>query len=224
MLGAVTVRVRFAPSPTGELHIGSVRTILYNYLFAKQNGGALVLRIEDTDQARLDPRALPSIYDGLHWLGIGWDEGPREGGPYGPYVQSERLPLYREHAQRLVDQGDAYFCFCSKERLDQLRAQQQARKELTRYDRFCRRIEPALAAERAARDPHVVRLKVPDAGVVAIDDLVHGKVEWQLATIEDQVLLKSDGFPTYHLAVVVDDHLMEVTHIIRGEEWLASVP
>ncbi len=220
----MTVRVRSAPSPTGELHIGNVRTMLYNHLFARQNGGTAVLRIEDTDQERFDPRALPSIYDGLHWLGLRWDEGPREGGPHGPYVQSERLAIYQRHAQQLVDEGAAYFCFCSKARLDQLRAQQQARRELTRYDRFCRKIDPATAAGRAAREPHVVRLKVPDEGVVAIDDMVHGHVEWSLATIEDQILLKSDGFPTYHLGVVVDDHLMEITHIIRGEEWLASVP
>lgn len=224
MLGRMPVRVRFAPSPTGELHIGSVRTILYNELFAKQANGTLVLRIEDTDQARFDPRALDSIYDGLHWLGLHWDEGPREGGPFAPYVQSERLSLYQTYAQQLVDEGSAYFCFCSKARLDQLRAQQQARGEITRYDRFCRGIDPGAAADRAAREPHVVRLKVPDDGVVAIDDLVHGHVEWPLATIEDQIVLKSDGFPTYHLGVVVDDHLMEITHIIRGEEWLASVP
>lgn len=198
--------------------------MLYNHLFARQNGGAAVLRIEDTDQERFDARALPSIYDGLHWLGLRWDEGPREGGPHGPYVQSERLAIYQRHAQQLVDEGAAYFCFCSKARLDQLRAQQQARRELTRYDRFCRKIDPPTAAGRAAREPHVVRLKVPDEGVVAIDDMVHGHVEWSLATIEDQILLKSDGFPTYHLGVVVDDHLMEITHIIRGEEWLASVP
>lgn len=220
----MTVRVRFAPSPTGELHIGSVRTILYNYLFAKQNGGTLVLRIEDTDQTRFDARALPSIYDGLHWLGIGWDEGPREGGPYAPYVQSERLALYQRCARQMVEAGTAYHCFCSKERLEQLRAAQAARREITRYDRACRRIEPKEAADRAAREAHTVRLKVPDEGTVGIDDLVHGRVEWPLQTIEDQVLQKSDGFPTYHLAVVVDDHVMRVTHVMRGEEWLPSVP
>jgi glutamyl-tRNA synthetase len=224
MLGAMTVRVRFAPSPTGELHIGSVRTILYNQLFATQKGGTLVLRIEDTDQGRFDPRALPSIYDGLHWLGIEWNEGPREAGPFAPYVQSERLAVYRSHADELIAKGAAYYCFCSKERLDQMRSLQQQRGEITRYDRFCRRIDPAVAADRAARETHVVRLKVPDEGTVAIEDLVHGHVEWPLDTVEDQVLMKSDGFPTYHLAVVVDDHLMEISHILRGEEWLASVP
>ena len=135
-------RLRFAPSPTGELHIGSVRTTLYNHYFAKQNGGTLILRIEDTDQERYDPRSLPSIYDGLHWLGIRWDEGPREGGPHAPYIQSERLPLYQENAKKLIEMGAAYFCFCSPERLAQMRAAQQARKEITRYDRLCRRIDP----------------------------------------------------------------------------------
>lgn len=224
MLGGVSARVRFAPSPTGEIHIGSVRTILYNYLFAKQNGGTMVLRIEDTDQERYDPRSLPSIYEGLRWLGIGWDEGPREGGPYAPYIQSERLASYQEHARRLVESGNAYPCFCSKERLDAMRASQQARKEITRYDGLCRKIDAKEAADRAARESHTIRLKVPDEGTIALDDLVHGRVEWPLAVIEDQVLLKSDGFPTYQLAVIVDDHLMEISHVLRGEEWLASTP
>ena len=220
----MTVRVLFAPSPTGSLHIGSVRTTLYNYFFARQNGGKLILRIEDTDQDRLVPGAIDSIYEGLAWLGVNWDEGPREGGPHAPYVQSERLPLYRTHAQQLVDAGSAYFCFCSKERLASLRAQQTARKEITRYDGLCRRIDPKEAAERANTEPHVVRQKVPDDGVVTLDDLVYGHIEWPLNTIEDQVLLKSDGFPTYHLAVVIDDHVMGITHILRGEDWLPSTP
>lgn len=220
----MTVRVRFAPSPTGSLHIGSVRTTLYNHLFAKQHRGSLILRIEDTDQERLVPDALASIYDGLHWVGIDWDEGPREGGAFGPYVQSERLPLYHEHARRLVDEGAAYRCFCTKERLAVVRAQQQSRGEVTRYDRHCRTIEAARAAERGASEPHVLRLKVPDEGSIAIDDLVFGRVEWPLRAIEDQVLLKSDGYPTYHFAVVVDDHLMAITHVFRGEDWLPSTP
>jgi glutamyl-tRNA synthetase len=218
------VRLRFAPSPTGALHIGSVRTTLYNYFFARQRDGALILRVEDTDQDRLVPGAIDSIYGGLHWLGISWNEGPQEGGPHAPYVQSERLPLYQKHAAELIDKGAAYYCFCSKERLAALRAEQEARKELTRYDRHCRNIPPADAAERAKTESHVIRLKVPDEGTLAIDDLVHGRIEWQVNTIEDQVILKSDGFPTYHLAVVVDDHVMEITHIMRGEEWIASVP
>jgi len=220
----VTVRVRFAPSPTGSLHIGSVRTALYNYLFARQSKGSLVLRIEDTDQDRLVPGAIESIYEGFDWVGVKWDEGPREGGPHAPYIQSARLPLYQKHAQELVDSAAAYFCFCSKERLASLRAQQAARKEITRYDGLCRRIDPKEAAERAKSEPHVVRLKVPDEGVIAVDDLVYGHIEWPLNTIEDQVLLKSDGFPTYHLAVVVDDHVMGITHVFRGEDWLPSTP
>jgi glutamyl-tRNA synthetase len=201
-----------------------VRTTLYNYLFARQRSGALILRIEDTDQDRLVAGGIDSIYDGLRWLGISWNEGPQEGGPYAPYVQSERLPLYQRHAQELIDKGAAYYCFCSKERLTALRAAQEARHEITRYDRHCRNIPPAEAAERAKTEPHVVRQKVPDEGTLAIEDLVHGRIEWQANTIEDQVLLKSDGFPTYHLAVVVDDHVMGITHIMRGEEWMASVP
>jgi len=220
----LSVRVRFAPSPTGALHIGSVRTILYNYLFARQRDGTLILRVEDTDQDRLVAGAIDSIYDGLHWLGIGWHEGPQEGGPHAPYVQSERLPLYQKHAQELIEKGAAYYCFCSKERLAAVRAEQEARKEPTRYDRHCRNIPPAEAAERAKTEPHVIRLKAPDEGTLAIDDLVHGHIEWQADTIEDQVLLKSDGFPTYHLAVVIDDHVMEISHIMRGDEWVASVP
>ncbi|HEV8536219.1 MAG TPA: glutamate--tRNA ligase [Candidatus Limnocylindria bacterium] len=220
----MSVRLRFAPSPTGALHIGSVRTFLYNYVFARQRGGTFILRVEDTDQERLVPGAIDSIYDGLHWLGITWDEGPREGGPHAPYVQSERLPLYRKHAEELIAKGAAYYCFCSKERLAELRREQEARHELTRYDRHCRNIPAAEAAERAKSESHVIRLKVPDEGTLAIDDLVHGRIEWQANTIEDQVLLKSDGYPTYHLAVVVDDHVMGITHIMRGEEWVASVP
>jgi glutamyl-tRNA synthetase len=220
----MTVRVRIAPSPTGEVHIGSVRTFLYNYLFAKQQGGTLVLRIEDTDQSRFDPKALDSVYDGLSWVGMSLDEGPREGGPDAPYVQSERLAMYQARAQELIDKGAAYPCFCSPERLAAMRAAQQARKEITRYDRLCRSIDPKEAADRASRERHVVRLKVPDEGTISVDDLVHGHVEWPLGVIEDQVILKSDGFPTYHLAVCVDDQVMRITHILRGEEWLASVP
>lgn len=220
----MTVRVRFAPSPTGELHIGSVRTTLYNFLFARQNAGHLILRIEDTDQERYDPGALDSIYDGLGWIGIRWDEGPREGGDVGPYIQSERLPVYARHAEQLVADGAAYHCFCSKERLEQVRAEQTARKEITRYDRLCRRIDPREAAERARSERHVIRLKVPEEGTIALEDLVHGHVEWPLASIDDQILMKSDGFPTYQLAVVIDDHLMRISHVLRGEEWLPSTP
>ena len=221
----MSVRVRFAPSPTGSLHIGSVRTTLYNYFLARKDpDGRLILRVEDTDQERLVPGAIDSIYDGLHWFGIRWDEGPREGGPHAPYVQSERLPLYQAKAQELVDSEAAYFCFCTKERLAQMRAAQQARGEITRYDRHCRNIPRAEAAARAASEPHVIRLKVPVDGTIAIDDLVYGHVEWPLSAIEDQVLQKSDGFPTYQLAVVIDDHEMRIDPVIRGEDWLPSTP
>ena len=220
----MTVRVRFAPSPTGSLHIGSVRTTLYNYFMARQHQGTLILRIEDTDQDRLVPGAIDSIYDGLHWMGIDWDEGPREGGAFGPYVQSERLPIYQQHAAALVFDGAAYLCFCTRERLEEMRRSQQSRGEITRYDRHCRGIDPSAAASRAATERHVIRLKVPEDGDIAIDDLVYGRIEWPLRSIEDQVLLKSDGFPTYQLAVVIDDHLMEISHVFRGEDWLPSTP
>ena len=220
----MSTRVRFAPSPTGALHIGSVRTTLYNYFLARQTSGTLILRIEDTDQERLVEGAIDSIYAGLHWVGVRWDEGPREGGPHAPYIQSERLPLYQQGAQALVDKGAAYFCFCTKERLEQMRAAQRARGEITRYDRHCRDLPPAEAAGRAAAESHVVRLKVPEDGTIALDDLVYGHVEWPLSTIEDQILLKSDGFPTYQLAVVIDDHEMQIDPVIRGEDWLPSTP
>ena len=220
----MSVRVRFAPSPTGSLHIGSVRTTLYNYFFARQHQGTLILRIEDTDQDRLVPGAIDSIYDGLRWMGVDWDEGPREGGPVGPYVQSERLPLYQEHARALVESGAAYPCFCSRERLEEMRREQQARKEITRYDGRCRSIDAREAGRRAAEERHVIRLKVPEDGVIVLDDVVYGRIEWPLHAIEDQVLLKSDGFPTYQLAVVIDDHLMQISHVFRGEDWLPSTP
>jgi len=191
---------------------------------ARQHQGTLILRIEDTDQDRLVPGAIDSIYDGLHWMGIDWDEGPREGGAFGPYVQSERLPIYREHAAALVADGAAYLCFCTRERLEEMRRSQQSRGEITRYDRHCRGIDPSAAASRAATERHVIRLKVPEDGDIAIDDLVYGQIEWPLRSIEDQVLLKSDGFPTYQLAVVIDDHLMEISHVFRGEDWLPSTP
>jgi glutamyl-tRNA synthetase len=220
------VRVRFAPSPTGELHIGSVRTTLYNYLFAKQHSGALILRIEDTDQDRLVPTALDSVYDGLTWLGIRWDEGPREGGPHKPYIQSERLPIYREHARGLVNSGWGYPCFCTKERLAEMREQQLAAKQpVTRYDRRCRAIARHQAETRVrAGEEHTIRLKVPEEGEIGARDLIHGEVKWHLKDIEDAILLKSDGFPTYHLAVVIDDHTMGITHVLRGDEWLPSLP
>lgn len=221
---SVKVRVRFAPSPTGELHIGGARTALYNYLFAKQTGGDFIIRIEDTDRERLVEGSLSRILEGLRWLGVTWNEGPDCGGQYAPYVQSERLPRYHLAAEELVAKGAAYYCFCSAQRLDVLREVQQAQKVPTRYDRTCLKLTPELVKEKlAAHEPYTIRLKVP-AGSTTFVDVIRGSVNIANAEIDDQVLLKSDGFPTYHLANVVDDHDMAITHVIRGEEWLPSTP
>ena len=223
MSGAV--RVRYAPSPTGFPHIGNIRTALFNWLFARRNGGQFIVRVEDTDRQRLVPGAVDAILDGLEWLGIDWDEGPRVGGPYGPYLQSERLELYREAVDKLIAQGSAYRCFCTRERLDQVRKQQQAEQRSIGYDRRCRTLS---AGERSDLEgegaPSVVRFAMPVSGVTEVDDLIRGHVEWQNDLVDDFILLKSDGFPTYHLAVVVDDHLMEISHVLRAEEWLSSAP
>jgi len=221
------VRVRYAPSPTGLPHVGNIRTALFNWLFVRHHGGRFIVRIEDTDQARTVPEALPAILDGLRWLGLDWDEGPEVGGNYGPYFQSERLPRYREAAERLIAQGDAYYCYCSPERLAEIRQAQAARKESSGYDRHCRELTAAereqtaekLAAE--GRTP-VVRFKVPLDGVTAFEDIIRGRVEFENAGLDDFVLLKSDGFPTYHLANIVDDHEMEISHVLRAEEWVSS--
>ncbi|MEA2684084.1 MAG: glutamyl-tRNA synthetase [Chloroflexota bacterium] len=220
----MTVRVRFAPSPTGALHPGSARTVLFNFLFAHREGGTFILRIEDTDRARLGEGSLESILEGLRWLGLGWDEGPDVGGPHAPYFQSERLEIYRDHVDRLLEAGSAYPCFCTRERLDALRQEQQKAGRPTRYDRLCAGL-PAdeVSARVEAGEPHVVRMRVP-AGKTTVPDLVRGDLEFDNGSQDDQVILKSDGYPTYHLASTVDDHLMEITHVIRGDEWLASSP
>ena len=233
----MTVRVRFAPSPTGKLHVGSVRTVLFGWLFARKMDGQFILRIEDTDQTRYQPEALPSIVDGLRWLGLDWDEGPSleelqrfgvpnaekyaVGGPYGPYVQSERLDQYRRVAAELIERGLAYRCNCSPERLERVREEQRARKLPVGYDRHCRDLPPGAVS---ADEPHVVRLKVPLTGQTIVRDAIRGDIVFDNATQDDQVLLKSDGFPTYHLAVVVDDHTMQITHVTRGDEWIPSSP
>lgn len=218
------VRTRFAPSPTGYLHVGGLRTALYSYLFAKQHGGQLILRIEDTDQTRLVPDATEKLIATLARVGLQPDEGPDVGGQSGPYVQSQRLALYQQHAKQLVDANQAYYCFCSSERLAQVREQKITAKEPPMYDRHCADLSAEEVARRlAAGEAHVIRLRVP-AGKTTLTDLVWGEVTVDNATIDDQVLLKTDGFPTYHLAVVVDDHLMEITHVLRGEEWLPSTP
>jgi glutamyl-tRNA synthetase len=219
------VRVRFAPSPTGYLHVGGLRTALYNYCFARRHGGVFVLRIEDTDRSRFVPGAIENLMASLRWAGLGWDEGPDQDGPHAPYLQSERTALYCRAVDRLLADGHAYHCFCTAERLDAMRKEQAAKKQDERYDRTCHRLPSAEVATRlAAGAPHVVRLLVPEHEVLAVEDLVRGHVEFQSDLIDDTVLLKSDGFPTYHLANVVDDVAMGITHVIRGEEWLSSMP
>lgn len=219
------VRVRIAPSPTGEVHIGTIWIALFQKLYAQQRNGTFVLRIEDTDRQRLVPGSVERIYEALDWYGLTPDEGPMQGGQYGPYVQSERLPTYREHALQLVASKNAYYCFCTPIRLAALRAQQAAAKQAPRYDKQCRSLSEEEATHRIkAGEPHVIRLDVPRTGTVVHEDLIRGRVTFSFDQIDDAVLLKSDGFPTYHLAVVVDDHLMRISHIIRAEEWLPSVP
>jgi len=219
------VRVRFAPSPTGYLHVGAARTALFNWLFARHEGGVLILRIEDTDQSRVVSGAVQGIYDGLRWLGIDWDEGPDKGGPVAPYVQSQRLDLYREHADQLVASGHAYRCFCTPERLEELREYQRVNKLQPGYDRRCRNLSrEETAASLDAGAPSVIRMKVPLTGQTRFQDRIRGTVLYENQTLDDFVLLKSDGYPTYHLANVVDDRLMRITHVVRGEEWIPSTP
>ena len=217
------VRVRIAPSPTGDPHVGTAYIALFNYVFARQQGGKFVLRIEDTDQARSRSDSEQMIFDALHWVGLTWDEGPDVGGPFGPYRQSERSAIYREHVEILLQRGEAYRCFCTEDRLAKLRIQQQAEKAALGYDRHCRDLDPADGERRAAAgEPCVVRLKVPTSGPITFLDRLRGEVTRDAKEIDDQVLLKSDGLPTYHLANVVDDHLMEISHVIRAEEWISS--
>jgi len=219
------VRVRFAPSPTGYFHLGSARTALYNWLFARHHGGRFIIRIEDTDRSRYDPKAVPDLLDGLRWLGLCWDEGPEVGGEYGPYYQSDRLELYRQYAGQLVADGLAYRCYCSPVRLAAMREQQRARRSPQGYDRHCRHLTRKQIADYESQgiEP-VIRLAIPSEGTTEFDDLLRGHIVVQNHQLDDQVILKSNGFPTYHLAVVVDDHLMGITHILRGDEWIPSVP
>jgi len=219
------VRVRFAPSPTGRPHVGNIRTAMFNWLLARHTGGRFILRIEDTDMTRRVEGAVEYMMEGLRWLGMDWDEGPEVGGDYGPYYQSQRLPLYQEVAARLIAQGDAYPCYCSPERLDTMRKEQIARKQPPGYDRCCRDLsrEECQAKEAAGITP-VVRFKVPGRGTIKFTDLIYGEVSFELANLDDFVLLKSDGYPTYHLANVVDDHAMAISHVIRAEDWISSTP
>ncbi|MBI3268691.1 MAG: glutamate--tRNA ligase [Planctomycetes bacterium] len=221
----MTVRLRIAPSPTGDPHVGTAYIALFNLAFARRHGGRFVLRIEDTDRARSTPESERMISESLRWLGLLWDEGPDVGGPNGPYRQSERGALYRKYADELLEKGAAYRCFCSAERLDQVRKAQEAAKHQPRYDGKCRILPRAEAEARvAAGEPHVVRLRVPEDGFTSFADLIRGEVRIENRTVDDQVLLKSDGMPTYHLANVVDDRLMGITHVVRAEEWISSTP
>ncbi len=223
----MSVRVRYAPSPTGLQHIGGVRTALFNYFFARANGGSFILRIEDTDRERSTDESIQDLYDTLEWLGVDWDEGPVVGGDFGPYIQSERSDLYAKYAQKLIDDGKAYRCFCTPERLDQLRKEQDAAKSKEKgYDRHCRNLSDEDVAQKLAEGaPFVVRLKVPRDGKTSFDDVLMGTITRKNKDVNpDPVLLKSDGFPTYHLANVIDDHMMGITHIMRAQEWIPSGP
>ena len=219
------VRTRVAPSPTGDPHVGTGYIALFNLAFARRHGGQFILRLEDTDRARYIPESEAAIYESLRWLGLEWDEGPDVGGPRGPYRQSERQALYREYAERLVESGYAYRCWCTPERLAREREAAMARKEPFKYDRFCLgKAEPERRREGDFTDHSVIRMKIPD-GETGFEDLIRGDVgPFENRLIDDQVILKSDGYPTYHLAVVVDDHLMGITHVARGEEWISSTP
>ena len=220
-----SVRVRFAPSPTGFLHAGGARTALFNFLFARHHGGSFILRIEDTDQTRYTEEALRDFMDSLRWLGVLWDEGPDVGGDYGPYSQSQRLELYKHYAEELILKGAAYRCYCSQERLEAMRQEQTDRKASPGYDRHCRHLTAKQIADYEAQGiVPVIRLMSPLQGETGFFDLIRGQITVDNRTLDDLVLLKSDGFPTYHLANVVDDHLMEISHIMRADEWIPSTP
>jgi glutamyl-tRNA synthetase len=221
----MTVRTRVAPSPTGDPHVGTAYMALFNWVFAKSQGGEFILRIEDTDVARSTPESEQMIIDSLRWLGLDWAEGPDVGGPHGPYRQSARKHIYQEHAQRLLEAGNAFHCFCTPERLDEMRSAQRVAGENPRYDGLCLGLSDEDVHKRLSDGvEHVVRMKVPAAGDCRFDDALRGQIEIPWSQVDMQVLLKHDGFPTYHLAVVVDDQLMGITHILRGEEWINSVP
>lgn len=216
---------RFPPSPTGFVHVGSLRTALYNYLLARQQKGRFIFRVEDTDRTRLVEGSVQNLIDVMKWAGLSYDEGPDIGGPHGPYVQSERLELYKKYADQLLKEGHAYYCFCTSERLEKMRQIQQANKMAPKYDRLCLKLSTEeVTAMLEKNTPYVLRQKIPTGRSVVWQDQVRGEVSFESDLVDDQVLMKSDGYPTYHLANVVDDHLMEVTHVIRGEEWLSSTP
>ena len=219
------IRTRFAPSPTGYMHVGNLRTALYTYLMAKHDDGTFILRIEDTDQGRYVEGAVDVIYNTLRETGLLWDEGPDIGGPVGPYVQSERMGMFKQYAEQLVAEGKAYYCFCTEERLEALHAEQRAAGEMTHYDGCCRDLPKEEVEKRlAAGEPYVIRQKIPREGVTGFDDVVYGHIEVNNSEMDDQILIKTDGMPTYNFANVVDDHLMGITHVIRGSEYLSSTP
>lgn len=222
----MVVRTRMAPSPTGEFHIGGMRTLLYNYALAKQSNGKFVLRIEDTDRERYVEGAVDRLLAVIKAYGLDWDEGPQSGGPHAPYVQSERLDIYKEHALKLIETGHAYYCFCSKERLQQLRDDDQSKGVASpKYDKHCLNLtQDEIKQKLIEHTPYVIRLNVKHGETISFNDSTLGDIAFPTSDIDDQVLLKSDGFPTYHLAVVVDDHLMAITHVLRGVEWLPSTP
>lgn len=219
------VRVRMAPSPTGHFHIGGARTAMYNFLLARQTGGQFILRIEDTDRKRNTPEAQAELMEALHWLGLQWDEGPDVGGPHAPYTQAARKDIYLAHAQQLIASGHAYRCFCAPERLQRLRAEQLRSRAPLQYDGLCRRLDPAEAAARAAAgEPHTIRFKTPDTGTTTVHDYLRGDITVENRNIDDYILVKSDGFALYHLAAMVDDHLMGISHVFRSSEWLGTFP
>ncbi|MDQ3098737.1 MAG: glutamate--tRNA ligase [bacterium] len=220
-----TVRTRIAPSPTGFPHLGTIYQVLFDYAYAHKHGGQFVVRVEDTDRKRYVEGAEEVVSRSFHWFGLDGDEDPWKGGPYGPYRQSERLDIYKPYIEDLLKKGRAYYCFCSKERLEEMRRQQDANHQPPMYDRHCRDLPEREVRDRLADGvPHVVRLRVPDGEIISFDDLLAGHIEFRSELIDDQVLLKEDGYPTYHMAVVVDDHLMEISHIFRGKEWISSTP
>ncbi|HEX9739962.1 MAG TPA: glutamate--tRNA ligase [Ignavibacteriaceae bacterium] len=219
------IRTRFAPSPTGYLHVGGLRTALYNYLFAKRNNGKFILRIEDTDRARYVEGTVENLISTLQWAGLNFDEGPGAYEDYGPYFQSERLTIYKDHSEQLIQNRKAYYCFCSPERLKELRDKQQKEGLQPKYDKHCMKLsEKEVEKKISVKENHVVRLNVEPGVNIIIDDVIRERVEFNSDVVDDQILIKSDGYPTYHLANVVDDHLMKITHVIRGEEWLSSTP
>ncbi len=219
------VRVRFAPSPTGRLHLGGARTALYDYLIAKKTGGQFILRIEDTDRARYVPTAEKEIMDGLRWLGLEWDEGPDKGGPYGPYRQTERKEIYLKYAEELVEKGAAYYCFCTPEHLEEQRKNEPQNDPTFQRLDDCRDLDPEEAKRRvAAGEPHTIRLKTPREGTTTVHDMLRGDITIENRMLDDAILVKTDGWALYHLAAMVDDHLMKITHVIRSSEWLPSLP